>query len=142
MGNITVNFKTQSGEVRNRTFGIGDGVSVYGKATTLINIGFNPLTKVTMNVLDRSSQSTFYDETLTDFYGDYDFYFKTGAQGKYIVVISAHYIDGIQTIKIPIGVGVKPSPVPTNVSANILDYIKYGLFIAGGVVIYKLYNLK
>lgn len=142
MGNITVNFKTKNGIVNNRVFTANEGVSVYGKATTLLQVGFNPLTKIQMNVLNSLNNSIFYDETLTDFFGDYDFYFVTPSTGKYNVKITANYIDGAQSVVIPIGINTTPSPVPTGGNYNILDYLKFGLLIAGGVLIYKMANLK
>lgn len=141
MSNISVNLKTSNGINTSRIFNSNVGVSVYGKATTLLKLGFNPLTKITMNVLNSSKQSIFYDETLTDFYGDYDFYFTTPSQGKYDIKLTAYYIDGAQSVIVPIGVNTTPSPVPTGGSANIFDLLKYGIIIAGGVLIYKVVKM-
>lgn len=106
--------RTGSGIVTNRRFPKGEGVSIYGKTTGMAGIG-EPGTFVRLNILDERGQTVVYKETLTNIWGDYDFWFRTPYHNaKLIVMLYATYsITGSDETVIPIAVGsINPSSLP------------------------------
>lgn len=109
----TVNFRTQSGENNSRRFEKNQGISVYGKCTGITGI-YEPGTHVRINVT-KNGQAFFFDETNTDIFGDYDFWFRTPNEDTNLNVniISTYSISGQDNVNIPISVGnLIPKPLP------------------------------
>ncbi len=118
---ITVNFKTKRGMIVNRRFEKNEGISLYGKVSTLTGVGITPGTFIRLNVVDSYGNSIVHKETLTDFWGGYSFWFVTPDQNvKLLVKIFAAYTwAGQDETAVPIAVGnVTPLILPMPQAEN------------------------
>jgi hypothetical protein len=111
---LSVNFKTQRGVITNRKFQSGEGVSIYGKATTLSGV-INPGTTIRIEISDSFGNSYFFKDTFTDIWGDYASWFLTPSDNKnlMVTVYASYPVSGQDKTVIPIAVGnVNPKPLP------------------------------
>lgn len=137
---ISVNFKTQRGIITNRRFELGEGVSIYGTARTLLGL---PLANaaIRIDVVDQSGISYFTKETFTDFWSDWSSWFRTPVYNASLTVkVWASFPGGGQDYtEIPIAVGsgsLKPLPAP-EVENTLWNWLPYLALIAGGYFLYK-----
>lgn len=123
---LVINFKTQRGEIYDRKFNRNEGVSIYGKATTLTGI-INPATHIRIHITDENKQTIFYDEKNTDLFGDFDFWFRTPLRNSNlnVNVIASYPVSGQDETNIPVAVGERnPSPLPRpQTEFSILSYL-------------------
>ena len=137
---LTVNFKTQRGLINNRKFNVGEGVSIYGKASTLIT-PVNPGTLVRLDITDNYGTSIFTQDKLTDVFGDYDFWFRTPYNDAQLNVrlYATYPISGIDTVNIPIAVGnLNPKTLPRpEVEFSLLNFLPIALIGLAALVIIK-----
>jgi len=138
---LQVNFRTNRGVVTDRTFLPGEGISIYGKAGTALGLVFNPGTLVSLNIKKTNGESIYSNSTLTDILGDFDFYFVTPLTGarQLEIIVTASYIDGNDSLLIPIGINEAPRSDPRDLSpGSIFDWIPVIALGIGGALIYSL----
>jgi len=137
---LSVNFNTSRGQIYTRNFLPGEGISIFGKATTLNGL-INPGTQVRMNIETNFGNSLFSDDSFTDLFGDYDFYFRAPENNTQLnVIVQAVYpLSGTDKVVIPISIGnVQPKPLPElQGEKSIFDYLGYLLIVGVGYGIYK-----
>lgn len=108
----TVNFRDSNGINNSRRFEKNAGVSVFGKCTGVSGM-YEPGTHVRINIT-KNGQPFFYDEKNTDFFGDYDFWFRTPNEDTNlnVEIVSTYSISGQDIVNIPLSVGNKiPKPL-------------------------------
>lgn len=108
---ITVNFRNQTGEITTRRFAPGEGVSIYGSVSAAnIPAPFSP-------VRIEASEVGYFDDTTTNFFGDYAFWFVAPNDNKTInlkiTASLAAFGDDVVSIPIRIGTGSVPGRVET-----------------------------
>lgn len=128
----TVNFRTSYGENNSRQFEKNQGVSVYGKCTGVTGM-FEPGTHVQINIT-KNGKSFFYDNTNTNIFGDYSFWFRTPNEdcNLNVQIVATYSISGQDQINVPLAVGSaspKPLPIPGQEMAwtGILPVVFIGL---------------
>ena len=140
---ITVNFRTQQGNVTSRQFQKNEGVSVYGKLTGMAGVG-EPGTHIRMEIIDSRNKSIFFDEDNANLYGDYNFWFHTGFKDERLTIIltATYSIAGQDKVTIPIGIGnVNASRAPSpQTEGNWLSYIPILIIGAGTIYLIKMIN--
>ena len=129
---LTVNFKTQRGNITNRKFELSEGVSVYGSFKSYLFTEFLGA-HIRLDVLDKTGNSIFFKEDTTDFYGDYALWFRSpDFDTKATVKITGrHSGGGLETVIIPIAVGFEiPDKLPGPVKeAGLFDFLSTGNII-------------
>lgn len=140
---ITVNFRTSKGNVTSRQFQKNEGVSVYGKLTGVAGVG-EPGTHIRMEIIDSRNNSIFFKEDTANFWGDYDFWFRTPFENiKLKIILTATYsIAGQDKVIIPIGVGnVFASSAPSpQVEGTWLNMIPLLVISVGVVYLIRVMN--
>lgn len=140
---LSVNFKTQRGIISDRKFLPGEGVSIYGKATTLTGV-INPGTSIRIDVSDRNGTSYFYKDTFTDIWGDWSSWFLLpNLDKKMIVTVFASYpVSGRDKTVIPIAVGnVSADPLPyPEIENSFLNYLPLMFLGLAAIVVLKKVN--
>lgn len=135
----TVHFKTYSGENNTRRFNKNEGVSIYGKCTGVTGI-YEPGTHVRIEIT-QNGMPFYFDETNTDIFGDYDFYFKTPNNDTNLdlKIVSTYSISGQDFVNIPLAVGnANPKPLPNpNPEYSLLNYLPLMVIAIAGIFIYK-----
>ena len=134
---ITVNMRTQRGEITNRRFLKGEGVSVYGKTTTVSGIGITPGTFVRLNIIDSFGNTVFFKETYTNFWGDYDFWFRTPNQNINLVakLFATYTWAGSDEAEVPFAVGnVTPGTLPNPIAESTWISIVPMVLIGAGII--------
>jgi len=137
---LSVHFKTASGENNTRRFLRNEGVSIYGKSTTLTGI-INPGTLIRIDITDKNGQTFFFSEKFTDLWGDYDFWFRTPMtnQNMNIRLIASYPVSGQDVTNIPIAVGdVTPASLP--IPEKEWSWLEYLPLIAVGIGVLFLVN--
>ena len=141
---ITINFKTSQGLVTSRQFNLNQGVSIYGSFTGIVGEP-EPFSNVHIQINDKDGNTIYYNNTSTNIFGDYNFYFVTPSTSMQLTVIVTGFytVTGQDQLIIPIGIGETPDPVPVPVAPespwNLLSFIPILLI---GFVGYELYKLK
>lgn len=136
---LTVNLKTQRGIIYNRQFLPGEGISIYGKASTLL-VPYNPGTLITIDVTTKTGTSIYSNNKTTDYLGDYDFWFRTPLDvGKLNIKLVASYpVSGQDVVNVPIGIGTQPDQLPTPESEfSLLSFLPVALFGLGLILFLK-----
>jgi len=138
---ISLTFKTNRGIIYSRKFLPGEGISIYGKASTLL-VPINPGSQVRLIVENNSGEVIFYKDKSTDFLGDFDFYFVAPVDNvqlnvKLFVVYS---VSGEDSLTIPIAIGTaSPKSLPNlPVEHSIFEYLVLAGVLVGGVLIYRI----
>lgn len=137
---VTANFRISTGLVTTRQLNPGVGVSIYGKCTGVTGMP-EPGTHVQINITKPGGEVVYSQDTITNLWGDYDFWFRTpNSNTKLNVRIVATYsIAGQDIVNIPIGVGSAiPDPLPTPTGENTwLNLLPPLLISAGALLLYK-----
>jgi len=140
---LTVNFKTNQGVITSRQFELNQGISIYGSFTGVVGEP-EPFSKVQIQINDADGNTIFFDNTTTNIFGDYNFYYVTPSVAmQLVIIITAFYtITGQDQLSIPIGVGQVPSPVPIPTPPdnpwNLLSLIPIAIVVWAGYELYKL----
>lgn len=135
---VTVNFKTASGLNSTRVFKQAEGISIYGKCTGVAGIG-EPGTHVRLEI-KKGSSVIYFQETMTNIWGDYDFYYTTPNYNGQLTVrlIATYSISGQDVVNIPIGVNVQPGNAPLpEVEMAWLSYLPAILIIGAGIYLFR-----
>ena len=141
---LTVNFKTNQGVITSRQFDPNQGISIYGSFTGVVG---EPelFSKVQIQINDVNGNTIFFNNTTTNIFGDYDFYFVTPEiPTQLTVIITAFYtVTGQDQLSIPIGVGQIPAPVSVPVPPdNPWDWLSLIPILLVGFAAYELYKFK
>jgi len=138
---ITVNLKTQRGEIKNRQFNLSEGVSVYGSVFGMSGM-FEPGTHMRFELLDANNKVIEFDEKTSNIFGDYDFWFRTPAFDTNLTIkLTATYsISGQDQTLIPIGVGNRaPANLPgVKTMDSFLDWLPIVAIAAVAFMAFKL----
>jgi hypothetical protein len=140
---LLINFRTQAGNVTNRKFDKGIGVSIYGKAETLI-VPINPGTVINLDITDQSNRIIFSGSKSTDFLGDYDFWFRTPDYDTKLNLrmVASYPVSGQDVLTIPLAVGnVLPDPMPLpEMEFSVLELLPILLIVGAGFFLYKTFK--
>ena len=141
---LTINFKTNRGIITSRQFDLSQGISIYGSFAGMVGEP-EPFSTVQIQINDPSGNTIFFNNTSTNFWGDYDFYFVApSVQMQLTVIITAFYtITGQDQLIVPIGVGLTPAPVPIPVAPESpWSWLSLIPVLLVGYAAYELYKLK
>jgi len=137
---IIVTLKTQRGIITNRRFNLGEGVSVYGSVYGVTGM-FEPGTHIRFELLDSNNQSLIYKDTVSDIWGNYDFWFRTpDYETNLKIKLTATYsISGQDIVTIPISTGNRmPDKLPdVSPEKTLLDWLPIVAIAAVGFYAYK-----
>jgi hypothetical protein len=135
---LTVNLRTQRGNIYNRKFNSGEGVSIYGKATGVLGLG-EPGTHVRFQVM-KNNTTVYFKEGYTNIFGDYDFYYVMPLNDtKLIFVLIATYtVSGQDVVNIPVSVGnTTPDPLPFPQGEGLPWWVLPAVLVVGGVYLFR-----
>jgi hypothetical protein len=143
---ISVNFRTQSRELDSRSLPLNEGVSVYGKVTGLLGIG-EPFQLVRFELGDR------FQETRTNAFGDYAFFFRTpNTRERATIRLTTFFtVGGVQSREIPVAYGISPSPLRAEENRGLFDmlglsrlgdYVGVVLIGLAGYAVYRFHKSK
>jgi len=143
---ITVNMRTNTATITNRRLPTSTGISVFGKITGASGIGAI-LTSVRLTI----PETGFFQDTQTNAFGDYAFYFLTPSFARRLTlrIVATFTLAGQETQVVPVIVGdlignpSDPSdPESTDLLGGIGETAKTVLMVlAWGVVIVGLVYL-
>lgn len=140
---LSIHLRSATRQITNRKLEPGEGVSIYGKSTTLMGV-FNPGALVTIELRNSNGVTVFQDETYTDLWGDYDSFFVSPfVAGRYNLRLTATYsISGQDIRDYPVAVGdVAPAPLPDpEPEKTFLDWIPIVAVAGLGLYAYTIFK--